>query len=210
MHDLIGREISNLPFLLTFDDGGASAHRYIADILEGFGWYGHFFVTVDYIGNRNFLTEEQIIDLKRRGHVIGTHSCSHPTRMASCSWEDILKEWSQSTRSLSEILGEKVRVASVPGGYYTKIVAEAASKAGIEALFTSEPTMRCHRVDECLVLGRYTVRRGTPPGVAGSLAAGDFEPRIKQWLLWNARKLPKSIGGELYLKMRHFILRNWE
>src|SRR5438093_7128770 len=32
------------PLFITFDDGGAAAHRWTADALERRGWRGHFFV----------------------------------------------------------------------------------------------------------------------------------------------------------------------
>src|ERR1043166_7703308 len=48
---------------LTFDDGGCSAHAYIADCLEKFHWRAHFFVTTDWIDRRGFLSPSQIRDL---------------------------------------------------------------------------------------------------------------------------------------------------
>src|SRR6266550_927052 len=41
---------SGTPVLLTFDDGGASFHHPIADLLEARGWRGHFFITTGRIG----------------------------------------------------------------------------------------------------------------------------------------------------------------
>src|ERR1700689_3145771 len=67
---------------LTFDDGGVSAHQLTAEILERRGWRGTFFITTDYIGKSAFLSAGQIRDLRKRGHAIGTHSCSHPPLMA--------------------------------------------------------------------------------------------------------------------------------
>ena len=61
--------------MLTFDDGGVSAHLLAAEMLEQHGWAGHFFVTTDRIGTGAFLSREQIQDLRRRGHVNGSHSC---------------------------------------------------------------------------------------------------------------------------------------
>jgi peptidoglycan/xylan/chitin deacetylase (PgdA/CDA1 family) len=190
------------PFFFSFDDGGSSAFTHIADILESFGWFGHFLIPVDYIGAPSFLDKEQIRALRNRGHVIGSHSCSHPTRMALLSWEEMLEEWRRSVQILGDILGEDVKVASVPGGHYSNSVAKAASLAGIKALFTSEPTTRGHYVDGCLVLGRFTVRRHTDPEFAASLASGKISSRFQQWLLWNLLKIAKSFGGELYLKVR--------
>src|SRR5437867_8744422 len=79
--DGLGNWGQRRPLFLTFDDGGVSAVSPIADVLEGFGWRGHFFVTTGCIGQPAFLSTEQIRDLRKRGHVIGSHSCSHPTRM---------------------------------------------------------------------------------------------------------------------------------
>ena len=195
---------NSLPLLLTFDDGGCSAHGYIAERLEKFGYCGHFFITANQIGSPSFLTKEQIRDLRDRGHVIGSHSYSHPRRMSYCSWEELIDEWSKSVGILSDCLGEKVVVASLPGGYYSKKVVRAASSAGIKVLFTAEPTATCSYVDGCLVLGRYSVRSWTSAETVGAIACGKVGPRLKQWLFWNSKKIPKVLGGELYERIRQY------
>ena len=111
-------------FLLTFDDGGVSAATSIADSLERLHWRAHFFVTTDYIGVAGFMTASQIRELDRCRHVIGSHSCSHPSRMSACTSSQLLGEWSRSIATLSDILGKAVTVASVPGGYYSPRVAQ--------------------------------------------------------------------------------------
>jgi peptidoglycan/xylan/chitin deacetylase (PgdA/CDA1 family) len=58
--------------LLTFDDGGKSAIR-IAGLLEERGWCGHFFITTAMIGESGFVTGDEIRELHRRGHVVGSH-----------------------------------------------------------------------------------------------------------------------------------------
>src|SRR5436853_3790191 len=50
------------PVLLTFDDGGASFHHPIADLLEAHGWRGHFFITTGRIGTPGFLANADIRD----------------------------------------------------------------------------------------------------------------------------------------------------
>ncbi len=204
--NFLGEAKGPFPVFLTFDDGGSSAWTCIAGSLERYGWNGHFFITVDYIGARGFVGTEQIRALRKRGHVIGSHSCSHPERMSSCSWQQLVEEWGTSIKKLSDILGEEVSVASVPGGYYSRKVAEAASCAGIKALFNSEPTARCHRVNGCLVLGRYTMFAGMSAGVAAGVASGQLSPRLKQLLFWNSKKVAKSLLGESWLRMRKFLL----
>ena len=197
----------NREVLLTFDDGGVSAYAPVAGMLEQYGWRGHFFVTTDWIGRPGFLNAEQIRELDGRGHVIGSHSCSHPERMAREPWERLLAEWKQSTERLAAIVGHPVKVASVPGGFYSRRVAEAAAEAGIETLFTSEPTARARTVSGCQVLGRYTVQRGMGPEWPAGFAAGKLGPRLRQALLWKAKGLAKAVGGPLYPRVRAAILR---
>jgi len=197
---------SRLPVLLTFDDGGVSAHGIIAAMLEERGWRGHFFITTDWIGRPGFLNEGQIRELRRRGHVIGSHSSSHPARMSRVSWDQMRREWQDSTQALAKILQEPVKVASVPGGYYSRRVSEAAALAGIEALFTSEPTNLARESGGCLVLGRYVVQRGMGPEWSGGFAAGRLAPRWKKAAFWTAKKSAKALGGEAYLRVREMLL----
>jgi len=193
--------------LLTFDDGGLSAYALIAGMLEQHGWRGYFFVTTDWIGRPGFLSAGQIRELDRRRHVIGSHSCSHPERMSRVPWKRLLEEWKASTDRLSEIVEHPVKVASVPGGYYSRRVAEAAAAAGIETLFTSEPTAHVRTVNGCRVLGRYTVQRGMGPEWPAGFAAGKLGPRLRQAMLWKAKALAKAVGGPLYPLLRAAILR---
>ena len=200
------RDLKPTPVLLTFDDGGVSFHHPIADLLEQRGWRGHFFITTDRIGTPGFLSEAELRDLHRRGHVIGSHSRSHPTRMAALSRAELDREWSESIARLSAVLGEAVKTASVPGGYYSRPVAEAAAAAGIDVLFTSEPTSKGGMVDGCVVLGRYVIQRGMEPEWSGGFAAGRRAHCWRQTALWKAKRVAKTLGGSGYLKLRQAIL----
>ena len=193
------------PLMLTFDDGGAGA-RLAADVLERHGWRGHFLIATDYIGTRTFLGAPELRELHGRGHIIGSHSCSHPLRMSSCPWPALLREWSESVRMLSDILGAPVRVASVPGGGYSRDVARAAAAAGLRTLFTSEPVTRTNVIDGCAIVGRFTLRRDSPPVLARRYAAGSRRARLTSWAAWNAKKLAKAAGGSAYLKARGWLL----
>jgi peptidoglycan/xylan/chitin deacetylase (PgdA/CDA1 family) len=93
-----------LPFLLTFDDGGESAATRTADLLEKHGWRGHFFVTAGQISKRGFLSTDQIRCLRKKGHVIGSHSFFHRVRISHCSEEELTEEWTRSIKILSDIL----------------------------------------------------------------------------------------------------------
>ena len=153
-------------FLITFDDGGLSYHSIVADRLEARGWRGHCFVSTDLIGRPGFLDARQIRDLDARGHVIGSHTASHPARFSACSTTQMRREWSESRRTLEDLLGHPVDTGSVPGGAFSGTVAETAHDAGLRVLFTSEPTTGFAGAQGCAVMGRFTIRRHDPTDLA--------------------------------------------
>jgi hypothetical protein len=148
----------------------------------------------------------QIRDLRQCGHVIGSHSRTHPERISHLGWDALIREWADSCAELSDIIGERVSVASVPGGYYSRRVARAAAAAGIDVLFTSEPTGLISLVDGCLIFGRYSVRRHTHPHTIGALSAGVAWPRQQQAAMWLAKKAIKRMMGPWYGAIRRTLL----
>lgn len=204
--ELLAGATRQVPLFLTFDDGGESAVR-VADRLDRLGWPGHFFVTTDRIGTPGFLAAEQIRDLWRRGHVIGSHSASHPPRMSACSREELDREWGGSVEALSGIVGDRVTTASIPGGAGSRAVMEAAARAGVAALFTSVPVAGYRIVDGCVVIGRFTVQRFTPAAAAGAIAGGRRGPRVRQQIVWGAKEGVKAVAGERYAALRRRLLQ---
>lgn len=196
----------DMPVFLTFDDGGVSGYTYVGAALERHHWRGHFFITTNWIGRSGYMNKQQIRELHSRGHVIGSHSRSHPERMSCLSMQELLTEWKASCTILSDVIGKPIRVASVAGGYYSRKVAVAAAQAGIEVLFNSEPITTAAVVDGCLVLGRYSIQRHTDPGVSGSIAACQLWHRWYQYGLWNSKKAVKTIAGESYIALRRRLL----
>jgi peptidoglycan/xylan/chitin deacetylase (PgdA/CDA1 family) len=192
---------------ITFDDGGVSALRG-ADVLESRGLRGWFFVTTDYIGQRGFLDRRSLRDLDARGHVIGSHSCSHPLRMAHCSSRQLSAEWIDSRGELTDILGHDVLTASVPGGDYARSVAISAGTAGFTTLFTSEPMRAIAHVGPVAVHGRFVVRSGTKPKTVSALVAGAPLPVMRQFVGWQLRKGMKRAAGSAYLELRRRLLRH--
>jgi peptidoglycan/xylan/chitin deacetylase (PgdA/CDA1 family) len=193
------------PVAITFDDGGASAPL-AADALERRGWRGQFFVTSARVGTPGFMTAEELRALAARGHLIGSHSHSHPTYMGRLSRAELDEEWTRSRALLGEILGSAPRTASVPGGYLSSEVIAAAAAAGYELLFTSEPTARL--TDGPLpVRGRYTIWASTPASVAAAYARGERLACARLWLEWNAKKAAKRVSPSIYQTLRRVRAR---
>jgi peptidoglycan/xylan/chitin deacetylase (PgdA/CDA1 family) len=188
-------------FAITVDDGGVSLYTQVAERLERLGWKAHGFVTTGCIGHKGFLDPSQIRDLHRRGHAIGSHSVSHPTRFAALSAQEMAREWADSRAALQDLLGEDVTVASVPGGYYTPRVAATASQAGFRALFTSEPETRVRVVEGCLVIGRFTLRRVCRDDLGARLARRQRSALVREWVMWNGKKAVKGVLGAAYPRL---------
>ena len=186
--------------LLTFDDGGASA-TVTAAILEERGWCAHLFIATDQIGQSGFLKRDQLKDLTKL-HVVGSHSASHPTRMSRLTDAQLREEWHRSVGVLQDVSGQRVSVASVPGGYYSRRVAEAALSAGVEVLFTSEPVTGIERVGACSVLGRFTLRQHNDAAYVKQLVGKSPMARGTQWVHWNLKKAGKQLAGDTFLRVR--------
>ena len=154
--------------ILTFDDGGVSALS-IANILKERNLIGHFFITTSMIGSDFFLNVDQIIKIRKMGHIIGSHSHSHPNIFRDISYNQKVFEWAKSKNILEEILNEEIICASIPGGDMDKDSIKAAAEAGIKYLFTSEPTFFVDREFGVSIFGRVCPKNTTD------------QKKIKEW-----------------------------
>ena len=193
------------PFLVTFDDGGASFFTIVADKLDARGIQAFCFVTTGCIGQRGFLTIAQLRELDARGHIIGTHSVSHPARFSALSRAEMRREWADSRRTLEDLLGHEVTSGSVPGGYFSREVALSAGESGLALLFNSEPVRSVHHLGRCAVAGRFTLRSGAAPDMSRRLVRPAPWARTREWASWNAKSLVKPLLGSSYPRMADWI-----
>jgi peptidoglycan/xylan/chitin deacetylase (PgdA/CDA1 family) len=192
-------------WMITFDDGGASA-LHSGEELARRSWRGHFFIATDLVGTPGHLDWDGVRAVAGMGHVIGSHSCSHPDRMADLSREELQDEWSRSAGVLAQELGGRVLSASVPGGLYSKQVGRAAAEAGYTTLFTSLPSQATGSIDGCRLIGRYAIRRDTTPSAAAAAAAGRTVPWARQRAAWGVRGAVKKVAGSRYESIRRALL----
>jgi peptidoglycan/xylan/chitin deacetylase (PgdA/CDA1 family) len=192
---------------MTFDDGGASYYTVVADRLEAFGWRGHCFIPTSKIGSAGFLDKRQIVELRARGHVIGSHSVSHPARISGLTPDQVYSEWHESVTVLEDLLGERISLGSVPAGYISSAVARLASEAGLAALFTSDPSVRSQYVQGCTLFGRFTVRGGMSTESTVRLARLQVVTRLQRWSEWTLKRMTKGVLGDGYQKLAHWTTK---
>ena len=181
--------------LITFDDGGASA-LYSAEELQKRGWRAHFFIVTARIGERTFLKPADIRTLRAAGHIVGSHSHTHPDIFRDLSPEMMATEWRVSRAILESLLGEPCVAASVPGGDISRAVLDSASDAGMHYLFTSEPYLRPERVGHTWVLGRVILKAGMSAATIRELVSFRGWQRVQ--LLRRIRGWARSLSPSLY------------
>jgi len=181
----LARNVRGRHLVLTFDDGGASA-MYAAEQLARRGWKAHFFIITARIGERTFLKPADIRALRSAGHMIGTHSHTHPDIFRSLSPALMASEWGVSRAILEALLGEPCVAASVPGGDISRMVLESAGEAGARYLFTSEPLLAPERLGDTWILGRVILKSGMSAATIRELVA---------FRGWQRAKLLRRLGG---------------
>ena len=195
----IGWDAPGRHLLLTFDDGGNSALA-IAETLAERGWQAHFFLISGRLGTRGFLDPRDLRHLRRCGHLVGTHSRTHPTPFRDQPAERMLEEWRASRERIADLLGEPCVTGSVPGGDISDAVLATAAAAGLEYLFTSEPRTRARLVDGCRVIGRFVPKAGTAAARVGALA------EFRGWAQARATRSVKNfVRMALPLPYRYYV-----
>jgi len=190
----------------TFDDGGISFLTLIAPILEKYGFKGIFFVATKYINTNGFLTKDQIKELENRGHFVASHSHTHPENIASLKSDDIKQEWSCSCDILRNILGHPVTCASIPNGDSSKHVVKAAKEAGINVLYTSEPTTKEKNSYGVKLIGRYVVTDSMDTsGLIRIITDRRYRIVLKIW--YDIIQIAHKILGSNYNKLKTMIIK---
>ena len=176
---------------LTFDDGGWS-NVAAGDELARRGWRGFFFIVTNLVGTPGFMDATQIRYLRSCGHVIGSHSESHPDIFRALTPARMTQEWRGSRDKLEQLLGQPVDTASIPGGDGSPLVYAQAAEAGLRTLFTSEPKLEPFAVNGMNVLGRVCLKRDTAPARVRELA------QFRGWRRENAIRRAK-VGARVLL-----------
>jgi peptidoglycan/xylan/chitin deacetylase (PgdA/CDA1 family) len=195
------------PVFLTFDDGEESAITTVAPMLEGRGWRGHFFVVTGLIGTPGFVSNDDIRALWSRGHIVGSHSHTHPI-MTELSDGEIREEWRTSRELLEEILNVPVDTASIPTGYYRHRVGRLAIESGYRHVFTSEPWLRPRRLDAHTIYGRFSIRRTTTSDSVRNLCSFSRTVIAREGVGWQSRKALKALLGPRYETVRRSVIRH--
>jgi peptidoglycan/xylan/chitin deacetylase (PgdA/CDA1 family) len=115
---------------LTFDDGPKPGEsNRILNILDKYGVRATFFV----IGQKSLEYPDLIYRIHSSGHDLANHSYSH-TNLTTLSYEEILKELTDTNSILEADSRTPIRFFRPPGGKYNKDVLKAAETLGLDMI----------------------------------------------------------------------------
>jgi peptidoglycan/xylan/chitin deacetylase (PgdA/CDA1 family) len=188
---------------ITFDDGCETDLLTVVPILRALGFGATFYITVDFLGRRGYMSEEQLRELGNLGCEIGCHSQTH-AYLTDLDDAGLHREIVEAKQRLEEISGKKIKHFSCPGGRYDGRVANIARAAGYVSVATSR-TFANSRSTDLFALGRVAVLRGT--------ALQKFDEICRGQGLWKltARDTVQStvrsvLGNSLYDRVRAVLL----
>ena len=140
-----GEKIIEEPsFLLTFDDGYADT-MYAKNYFQKLGIKPVAFVLADsesanhkeLDGNRQFLSVNEIMELKTAGWDIGCHSATHAD-FSKLSSEELQNEVGEAKAKLESRLGFPIKYFAYPKGKYSQEIIDNVKKAGYQYAFSMD------------------------------------------------------------------------
>lgn len=193
--------------VFTFDDGYASHFEVIAPLLVRHRFAGTFFIATELIGKRGYMTWEQLRRLVFLGMEIGSHGISHRP-LTRLSPQELDEELTQSKRVLEERLGIPVRALAAPGGFWNGAVAEAAKRAGYDAVWVSTIGTNGRETNPA-ALRRVVVRQPFSANRVVSMVEG-WQPAF--WWAANQqmtiRALKRVLGVYWYERLKRRVVPN--
>lgn len=197
-------KVSNSRIVLTFDDGLKSHYDLVGPVLEKYRFTGHFFITAGNIGKTGYMNCGDIINLRKAGHIIGSHGMSHRI-LTTLDREAVTKELKDSRLAISEIIGEPVDCFSVPGGFYDSYIKEIAEDAGYKAVLTSGMGINGNGLS-LYHLKRIAVKKNMTMNKFKSIIEKRKIPPADKVEYFSKRTLQRILGDERYHKFRKMVL----
>lgn len=141
---------------LTFDDGFTSDYEIVYPLLKEFNFTASFFPTMKNVPEQSSRWHEYR-EISRQGNYIGAHGFTHQY-FSDMDYRQQLFELRESTRIVSQNIGQNPRVFALPGGKYNKHTLEIADSLKIQGLLTTN--FGLFNLDEQpFLLNRCTIHR---------------------------------------------------
>lgn len=123
--------------ILTFDDGYKDAYTSAYPLLKKYEFTATFYIITDYVekNNPNYMSWDNIKELKKAGMDIGSHTLTHPDLEKSDD-SRVDKEIRESKKNLESTIGDTISDFCYPSGKYDARTIEALKKYGYKTATT--------------------------------------------------------------------------
>ena len=98
-----------------------------------------------------WMSEEELKEISKQGHLVGLHSYSHPTQMSKLSYQEQYKQYKKNLEHLNDVVGEVVCM-SHPCGDYNDDTLKILNEMGIRIGFRSS-------LSETMIKGKFEIPR---------------------------------------------------
>jgi peptidoglycan/xylan/chitin deacetylase (PgdA/CDA1 family) len=119
---------------LTFDDGYDDAYTIVYPILHRYGLMGTFFIITGRVGQKGYLTWDQIKEMQAGGMEFGAHTITHPF-MTTLSYERAFAEMIGSKLALEAELNTPITTFAFPYNDHNTILMEMARLVGYSSAY---------------------------------------------------------------------------
>jgi peptidoglycan/xylan/chitin deacetylase (PgdA/CDA1 family) len=165
-------ELSSAPdraLAVTVDDGCAGAASWLlrragslaATVFVVAGWIDDPHLVPPAERYSEVCSWEELAALRDAGHLIGSHSMTHP-ELPTLPAEDIRHELRESRRRIQEVLGTPTRHFAAPKGQLSAQVLELAREAGYLTVCSTAAAVNGPREVASGVVKRFVLRRDRP------------------------------------------------
>lgn len=133
-----GGDVPDRTLVLTFDDGDKSSYDIVFPELEKRNLHASFFVTTRQIGERGYVTRENLIEMENAGHDIQSQGHNNEDFIES-PISVVHKSLYLSKKILEETLNKEVTALVYPNSSFNSEVIRVAQDVGYVWAFSTEP-----------------------------------------------------------------------
>jgi peptidoglycan/xylan/chitin deacetylase (PgdA/CDA1 family) len=146
--------------VLTIDDGFRSFYEEGLPLLEEFSYKATLYINTVHIGNKGYMSWNEIRDAEKRGIEIGNHSNAH---LHFLDYEDthirklqFLDDLNRSQNMLSDSLGYAPDLYAYPYGEYDRIMKEVLKESGFTSAVAQYSGV-LHRGSDLFEIPRFSM-----------------------------------------------------
>jgi peptidoglycan/xylan/chitin deacetylase (PgdA/CDA1 family) len=124
------------PVVITLDDGYADLYTTAFPILAAHGFKAVAYIVSGFVGRSPYVTAPQVVQMDQSGIEIASHTVDHAD-LSRSSMGSVMRELSDSKRSLESLVGHPVLDFAYPSGKFNAQTVAAVQRAGYATAVTT-------------------------------------------------------------------------